>query len=312
MSKKIRLIILIVCVVLFFSMTPVIIGYSLGYRIDLEQKKLVATGGIYLRVWPSPAEVLIDSKSVAQTSGISNSVFTQNLLPKNHIVLVKKDGYFDYQKTLEVKEKEVTKLEHITLFKKNIAFQALVEKTQSPFEKKQQFAIKTGNLYDNSLTKPVLVAKNVIAFDTFQNNLYWVSKDGAFYKSDFTGKTPEKIFESFYSPVTSIKISPDHSRVLYCNDYEILYSYLNDKTFNKVFLNRFSEKISDCFWLNNDYVVFTLNGKIKISEIDTNNEINIIEVQVDAKNPKIYFSQQDKKLYIQTGTSTLVSEQLTQ
>src|SRR3989344_5033332 len=140
MSKQIRFIILIVSVVMFFSITPIIIGYSLGYRINFEQKKIVATGGIYLRVWPSPADVYIDSKLIDKTNLITSSAFTQNLLPKNHLVSIKKDGYFDYQKTLLIKEREVTKLEHILLVKKDIDFEALTDKTQSPFAKQERFS----------------------------------------------------------------------------------------------------------------------------------------------------------------------------
>ena len=110
MSKRVRFIILLICVALFLSITPVIIGYSLGYRIDFEQKRIVATGGIYLRVWPSPADVYVDLKLKEKTSLITNSIFTQNLLPKNHLISVKKEWYFDYQKTLPVKESKVTKL----------------------------------------------------------------------------------------------------------------------------------------------------------------------------------------------------------
>jgi len=321
MSKRVRFIILIVCVVLFFVITPYIIGYSLGYRIDFEQKKIVATGGIYLRVWPSPADVYIDSKLIGKTNIITNSAFTQNLLPKNHIVLIKKEGYFNYQKTLLVKGKEVAKLEHALLIKKNIDFKNMVDKTLSTFEKQERFFLKNNNIYDNNSGKAVLILKNVIAFDTYQNNIYWVGKNNLFYKSDFSGKEKTKIFDSFYSPVKNIKISPDRAKILFNNDYEILFAYLNSPDSEKIFLNRFSEKIGDLFWLNNDYVIFTLAGKIKISEIDNKNEINIIELPdkilidnetIDIKNPKIYFNQQDKKLYVITGDISLVSEQLIQ
>ena len=304
MIKRVRFIILIVCVFLFFVITPYIIGYSLGYRIDFEQKKIVATGGIYLRAWPSPADVYIDSKIIDKTSLITNSVFTQNLLPKNHLVTVKKDGYFDYQKTLLVKEKEVTKLEHILLVKKDINFEALTDKTQSPFAKQERFSIKNNNLYDNSSGKSVLIIKNVIAFDVDQNNIYWVGKDNLLYKSDFSGKEKIKVFESFYSPIKNIKISPDRAKILFYNDYEILFAYLSSPDSDKIFLNRFSEKIGDCFWLNNDYVIFTLAGKIKISEIDNRNEINMAELP-DIKPVKIYFDAQDKKLYIATADNNI-------
>jgi len=321
MSKKIRLIILIVCVILFFIITPYIIGYSLGYRIDFEQKKIVATGGIYLRAWPSPADVYIDSKPAGKTSLMTNSIFTQNLLPKNHVVLIKKEGYFNYQKTLLVKEKEATKLEHILLIKKDINFEAITDKTQSPFTKQEQFILKNNNLYDSSSGKSVLIIKNVIAFDTDQNNIYWVGKDDLLYRSDFSGKEKTKVFDSFYSPVKNIKISPDHAKILFNNDYEILFAYLNSPDSEKIFLNRFSEKIGQVLWINNDYIAFTLGGKIKISEIDNKNEINMVELPdkvtinektININNPKIYFNQQDKKLYILAEDNLLVSEQLIQ
>ena len=181
---------------------------------------------------------------------------------------------------------------------------------QSPFSKKEKFIIKNNNLYDNASSKPALLIKNVTLFDIFQNSIYWVSKDNALYQSDLSGKNPTQIFDSFYNPIKNIKISPDGQKVLYYNDYEIMYSWLGDKSFKKIFLNRFSDKIGDAFWLNNDYVIFTLVGKIKISESDNINEINIVELPQTAD--KIYFSQQNKKLYIQTRKETLVSEQLTQ
>lgn len=304
MAKKFRLILLIVCVALFLSITPIIIGYSLGYRIDFEQKRIVATGGIFLRAWPSPAEVFIDSKPVGKTNIMSNSIFTQNLLPKNHVISVKKEGYFDYQKTLPIKEKEVTKLEHILLVKKDINFEAITNKTQSPFAKQERFTLKNNNLYDNNSGKAVLLIKNVIAFDTYQNTIYWVSKDNLLYKSDFLAKEKTKVFDSFYSPVKNIKISQDHAKILLNNDYEILFMYLNDQNSEKIFLNRFSEKIGDCFWLNNDYIIFTLAKKIKISEVDNRNEINMVELP-DKIVDQIYFSQPDKKLYIKNADNSL-------
>lgn len=122
MQKRTRTIILIVCFVLFFAITPWLILYSLGYKIDFKNQCIVATGGIYARTEQPGIEVIVDSITDNKTNFFSNSVFVQNLLPKNHNILIKKDGYIDYQKTLPVQEKEVTKVENITLFKNNIAF----------------------------------------------------------------------------------------------------------------------------------------------------------------------------------------------
>ena len=84
--------------------------------------KIFATGGIYIRVFPSGADITVDSKIKNSTGIFSNSVFVQNLSPEQHNVLIQKDGYYDYQKTLGVDEKEVTKLENVTLFKNNYIY----------------------------------------------------------------------------------------------------------------------------------------------------------------------------------------------
>ena len=157
MTKRIRFIILVICVVLFFVVSPYIVVYSLGYRIDFEGKKITATGGINVRALPQGAEVIVDSKSGGKTSFLSPTVFVQNLLPKKHSILIRKDGYFSYQKTLEVKEKEVTRLDQVILFKEKISFEKLADKTQSPFAKQEQFFIKNNNLYQNNNDKSVLI-----------------------------------------------------------------------------------------------------------------------------------------------------------
>jgi len=125
MTKRKRFIIVLACVLLFLIVTPYIIFYSLGYRIDFANMKVFATGGIYVRVFPSGADITVDSKIKNSTSLFSNAVFLQNLTPEQHVVLIQKDGYYDYQKTLVVREKEVTKLENIILFKKDYTYSML-------------------------------------------------------------------------------------------------------------------------------------------------------------------------------------------
>jgi hypothetical protein len=127
MKKKTRLIILLFCIVCFFVIAPILVAYSMGYRIDFETIKIVGTGGIYVRTFPSADEIVIDFKISARPGLFSNAVFVQSLLPKEHTVYIQKNGYFDYFKTLPVQEKEVTKLENIILFKKKLAFNQIIK-----------------------------------------------------------------------------------------------------------------------------------------------------------------------------------------
>jgi hypothetical protein len=128
MTKKTRLIILTICVACFFVIAPVLVFYSMGYRLDFEKKKIVATGGIYVRTYPAADQIIIDSK-ISQKPGIfANSIFVQSLLPKDHTVSINKNGYYDYFKTLPVLENQVTKLENVTLIKESLAYSDLADK----------------------------------------------------------------------------------------------------------------------------------------------------------------------------------------
>lgn len=121
MTKKTRLIILLVCMTGFFVIAPVLVLYSMGYRLDFEKMKITSTGGIYVKTFPTAEQIIIDSKIIEKPGIFSNSIFVQSLLPNNHTILVEKNGYYNYFKTLPVQEKQVTKLENVLLIKKNIS-----------------------------------------------------------------------------------------------------------------------------------------------------------------------------------------------
>ena len=361
MTKKSRLIILAGSALLFLIITPYIILYSLGYKVNFKTFNVVTTGGIYVRALPSDTDVFIDGK-LTDTKGIfTQTVFVQNLLPELHTILIKKDGYFEYQKTLPVKEKSVTKLEHVQLFKKNIDFELLTDATKSPFTEptpKDLYVVKNNNLYLAVLptipqTQATLIIKNIIAYKVSDNTIIWLGLDGFLYRSDLDGKNTEKLtqiniqinkkntyeifslnkniflkenttlsqlnstakfFETFFDPVNNVKLSPDGKKIIYYNDYQVFLSYLDITAIdpplpnNEALLNNFPEKISDVFWLNDDYIVVGLPNKIVITEIDVRGNINSIEIPQPLS--LISYNQQEKRLYILNQGTTLVSEKL--
>jgi len=65
-----------------------------------------------------------------------------------------------------------------------------------------------------------------------------------------------------------------------------------------LFLTRFSEKIGRIFWLTNDYLIFNVGDKIKIAEIDSRDQLNVIDL-AEFNSPQIFWSQKDGKLYVQ-------------
>jgi hypothetical protein len=365
MTKRTRLIILFVCVACFFIVAPILVLYSMGDRFDFVKMKITATGGIYVRTFPSADQILIDSKFIEKPGMFSNSVFTQSLLPNQHTVLIKKAGYYDYSKTLPVEKKQVTKLENVLLFKKNIQFTVIENPTQSPFIDKEKYIIKNTNLYystapeNSELTttqKVTPVLKKIVAFTILGNNILWLGTDGFLYKSDPASAllptkitlTPIKIIKTgsykiiansnsvfvndngnllllnsktnvldvFSASVVDAKISPDNKNIVFYTNNSLYISPLPAALTLKVVLYNSAEKIKDCVWLNNDYIIFATENKIIISEIDYRGSINAITMPqtiktTEIENPQIFFNQQEGKLYILTNNILLVSEKIT-
>ena len=212
MTKRTRLTILFVCVICFLVVAPILVAYSMGYRFDVENMKITATGGIYVKTYPVADSVIVDSKIINKPGMFSNWVFVQSLLPNNHTVLVKKSEYYDYSKILSVQENQVTKLENVLLVKKNMQFQLTDATTQSPFVKQDRYIIKNSDLYYSSspenstltvLQKTTPLLKKIAAFSLQNNSIIWIKTDGLLYKSDLTDLTAQPVKMS----LTPIKIT---------------------------------------------------------------------------------------------------------
>ncbi|MDP2664132.1 MAG: hypothetical protein Q8P08_01720 [bacterium] len=126
----------------------------------------------------------------------------------------------------------------------------------------------------------------------------FLQEEETLYKLNVNSASFEKIFE----PVKNFKLSPDSKKLLIFSDYEIWILFLEDelpikKAGDKVFLMRLSEKIGNCLWLDSSYVVFTSGNRIKISEIDERDRVNMVETK-EIKNPEIIWNENDKRLYI--------------
>ena len=380
MTKKTRLIILIVCVACFFIIAPLLVFYSMGYRFDFKKIKVTETGGIYVRSFPAADEIIIDGGIKEKPGIFSNSIFVQSLMPYEHSVLVKKNGYYDYSKTISVVEEQVTKLENILLFKTNIQFEIAKNTTISPFINHDKFIIKNNNLYystdkqNSSLTtlqKATPIIKKLVTFTQQNNSIIWLGTNGLLYKSDSSNltttqvtmtSTPIKIdktssykiinngevtfliagnnllklnsktndLDIFYNGIKDAMISSDGKNIIFHNENNIYISLLADITNKKISIYKSptsaeasagkSDKITDCLWMNDSYIIFTTGNKIIISEIDYRGKINYTTLPetiiisptetISLKNPQIFFNSQDSKLYILNDKILLSSERL--
>jgi len=107
--------------------------------------------------------------------------------------------------------------------------------------------------------------------------------------------------------ITASATSADKNKIVESDNYEI-WVMLSEKK-EKIFLTRFSEKISDIFWLNNDYLIFVVGNKIKIAEIDNRDGLNIVDL-AELEKPKIFWDKDAKKLYVISEEKTYLLESL--
>lgn len=114
-----------ICFLLFLISAPLIILYSQGYRIDSENKKIVKTGGVYLKIIPKGAMVSIDEKIKRKTDFLSGGIFIGNLIPKKYFLKIEKVGYQFWKKELEIIEEKVIEAKNIFLIPHNLKFEFL-------------------------------------------------------------------------------------------------------------------------------------------------------------------------------------------
>ncbi|MCX6760724.1 MAG: hypothetical protein NTZ84_01275 [Candidatus Nealsonbacteria bacterium] len=113
-----------------------------------------------------------------------------------------------------------------------------------------------------------------------------------------------KLFEKLSDDINDLKISPGSKTLAYLTDYEVWLFFLKDKESEptkkageKIILLRLSEKIKDFYWLNEDYLILNIGNAIRIIEIDNRNNVQSWGL-ADLSDPKMFFNDFDKKLYV--------------
>jgi dipeptidyl aminopeptidase/acylaminoacyl peptidase len=101
--KKWRILLFLLGLFLISAVSIVVIKIAQGYRPDFSTKRLRPTGLLVATSVPDGAQVFIDSELKTATNA------TLNLPPGEYEVEIKKDGFFPWKKTLEVKKELVVK-----------------------------------------------------------------------------------------------------------------------------------------------------------------------------------------------------------
>ncbi|MEX2144775.1 MAG: hypothetical protein WD712_00110 [Candidatus Spechtbacterales bacterium] len=133
MTKRTRTILFGVFLSLFLlSILPMVL-FTKGYRVDLDNLKLVETGGIDLNINTADTKVYLDAKLKRETSFIFKNAVFRNILPGNYDIAIEKNNYKKWQKTISVEAGRVSKFLDIRLFPNKMPETLLAENTNRAF-----------------------------------------------------------------------------------------------------------------------------------------------------------------------------------
>jgi len=191
MTIKTRRRLFLLSAVIFIILAPLVLLYTSGYRISSDFS-ISKTGGIYIYSPVSGSEIFLNNKPKKTTNLLQSGVFVQNLKPEIYSVLVGKDGYWPWQKNLEVKDQFVTEARAFLLPQspdgKTLIRGPIVSVYASPHDdvlmleeikndsKKIIFYMPK---YDEFLTPKSNQASKIVSSNILVDNLFW--KPGLLY-----------------------------------------------------------------------------------------------------------------------------------
>ena len=268
-------------VALFCTLLPIILSYSLGYQIDYKELKIYKTGIIYVNSHPSGAGVYINGRRHNDLTPTQ----IEEMKPGRYKVEVRREGFYPWERELEVRPNMVTKADRIVLFPVT-----------------QEMA-KIGA----SQTQDFIVSDN--------NYIYYMSKDGLF-RSGIDGTAVKKLsaYSNWPKRITGKKFSHDGDKLLYYNEEAIYVVYLNpesltpkEKGLVKVEeIVKSAEPIRDVFWYSgSNYIIIVTEADIKVAELRGETMRNIVALyKFNARPQSLYYDENNDSLYFtDTGAS---------
>lgn len=129
MTLRTRRILYIIFTLAFFIITPVMIFYAAGYKFNLTGLKLQKTGNFIFNTEPRGAKIFIDEEPQQtffkkyfsrEKSFIITPAKIKNLLPGEYTVVFELEGYWPWQKKLDILPGTSTYAENVFLFKKSL------------------------------------------------------------------------------------------------------------------------------------------------------------------------------------------------
>lgn len=199
MTRRIRRFIFWIFFIFFIFASIVTILFAQGWRFNFKTFKAVKTGGIFIKTSVSEVKIYINDKHTGSTGGILNyTKLIDDLTPKKYNLFLYKEGYYPWNKTVEVKNGLVSELISVVLLPLDLKRDKI---TELPIQAIYDFSV------DNEVIRII-------------NN----KKTGAAKNYDVNGKLISS--EKIKIATSTELISPDKNKKLYSDNGQVWISYL--------------------------------------------------------------------------------------
>lgn len=100
---------------MFLVISPLIIMYALGYRYDIKNGLLRETGAISIDIEPKNTNTYLNDLKIDDIMPVR----LKNITPNKYHLRLSADGYYDFEKDIEVKNMQTVYIKEISLLKKS-------------------------------------------------------------------------------------------------------------------------------------------------------------------------------------------------
>jgi hypothetical protein len=114
-------------ILLFIVFGAGIVLYSQGYRLDMGTFSVTKIGAIYIESYQNPITIYLNDTVYKDKTGIlTKGTLISSVIPKKYQLTIRKDGFYDYQKNIEVLPSQVVRFFNVLLVPKEIASTTIV------------------------------------------------------------------------------------------------------------------------------------------------------------------------------------------
>lgn len=301
MSQRLRTILFIGFLACFFTITPLVMLYAAGYKFNSENRSIQKTGMLDIETSPKGALIHIDGKLqekislaalVRKPEAITTPAKIKNLLPGEYLLKISSEGYWDWERKVNIYPGQALNFEDIALVRKEMPMavtgSGLAEALLSPGHNKYLFNIEGGqqifDIENESTTTLNNKPGEVLAWSEGADKAIIGSRVYSLSNGSSAG-LPVGI------PDNSLHLKFDQ------NDNSVLY-YISGRSIYRIGLNgKSAEKIvdnaSDDFIARGDEIMY-------ISRTDNKVYLNFYSLALDNNSRKIELPFSQKYEFIES------------